>query len=298
MSGPLASPIGVFDSGLGGLTVLRALQARLPAEDLIYFGDTARVPYGTKGARTVVRFAVQDAALLAERRPKMLVVACNTASSFALPRLRELLAAPVLGVIGPGVRAALRRTRGGKVAVIGTSGTIRSGRYQEGLQRDLPAERVLARECPLFVPLVEEGLLEHPLTELALVEYLAPIRAAGVDTLILGCTHYPLLKPAIARYMGPAVALVDSADELADSAARLLAEHGLARNGPEAPRGRLEFWLSDLPWKFREIGERFLGRPIEHTRTVELGELESAGRRLEQAHAEAAGRGGPRKESA
>ncbi len=306
---PAGGPIGIFDSGLGGLTVLRALRSRLPAEDLIYFGDTARVPYGTKGARTVVSFAVQDAGLLADRRPKMLVVACNTASAFALPALRELLAVPVLGVIGPGVDTALRRTRGGRVAVIGTSGTIRSGRYQEGLRRDLPAERVLARECPLFVPLVEEGLVEHPLTELAVAEYLEPLRQAPIDTLILGCTHYPLLKPAIGRYMGPEVALVDSAEALAESAARLLAERGLAR--PEAgtaatsaaggagdacgdaaegtdgtaPAGRLEFWLSDLPWKFREIGERFLGRTIEDVRTVELEELESAGRRLETGRA-------------
>lgn len=281
-------PIGVFDSGLGGLTVLRALHRRLPCEDLVYFGDTARVPYGTKGARTVVDFARQDAGLLVARGVKMVVVACNTASAFALQHLREVLPVPVLGVIEPGVATALRATRGGPVGVIGTPGTIGSGRYQEGLARGLdggaglPPERILVGECPLLVPLVEAGWLDHPATGLVLDTYLEPLRAAGVDTLILGCTHYPLLKDPIAAYMGERTVLVDSAEALAEAAETLLGERDLRRrDGAPAggePEGRLEFHLSDIPWKFAEIGARFLGKPITDVRTVSLEEMEEAGR--------------------
>ncbi len=269
-------PIGVFDSGMGGLTVLRALHARLPQEDLIYFGDTARVPYGTKGARTVQAFAWQDARFLLSLGVKMVVVACNTASAFALEFLEARCPLPVLGVIQPGVQTALQRTCGGKVGVIGTSGTIRSGRYQAGLAAALGENRVVARECPLFVPLVEEGLLEHELTELACREYLTDLRDDGVDTLILGCTHYPLLKPLIARFMGPAVALVDSAEALAAAAQTRLTAAGLCRT--VLGEGRLTYYLSDIPWKFTEVGERFLGRPIADVMTVNLDELEGEGR--------------------
>lgn len=289
-------PIGVFDSGMGGLTVLRALLRRLPDEDFIYFGDTARVPYGTKGARTVRAFARQDAAFLHAQGVKMIVVACNTASAFALDELQQEFPVPVLGVIEPGIEAALARTRGGPIGVIGTSGTIRSGKYQEGLARVVGTARVRARECPLFVPLAEEGLTEHPITEMAVAEYLLPLREAGVDTLILGCTHYPLLKPAISRFMEPETALVDSAEALAEAAARTLVERGLVRPtvGPPVAVGaagaagaagetvparpQLEFWLSDVPWKFAEAGARFLGRPIEAVRQVNLDEVEQAAR--------------------
>ncbi|HPF70264.1 MAG TPA: glutamate racemase [Candidatus Krumholzibacteria bacterium] len=272
-------PIGVFDSGLGGLTVLRALHERLPGEDLLYFGDTARVPYGTKGEKTVRAFARQDAGVLVEHGVKMVVVACNTASAFALEHLREVLPVPVLGVIEPGVTAALAVGRGGPVGVIGTSGTIRSGRYQEGLRRARPDAVIVARECPLFVPLVEEGLAGHAMTAIAADEYLAPLREAAVDTLILGCTHYPLLKDDIARVMGPQVALVDSAEVLAAAAERLLTDRGL-RRGDAARAGTLSFILSDIPWKFAEIGARFLGKPIDDVRTVGLDEMEEAGHRL------------------
>ncbi|MFO7654464.1 MAG: glutamate racemase [Candidatus Krumholzibacteriia bacterium] len=276
---PRQRPIGVFDSGLGGLTVLRALHERLPGEDLVYFGDTARVPYGTKGAATVRAFARQDAGFLVSLGVKMVVVACNTASAFALDHLGDVCPVPVLGVIDPGVDTALRRTRGGAVGVIGTSGTIRSGRYQAGLLQRLGETRVVAQECPLFVPLVEEGLVEHPLTELAVHEYLAPLRDAGVDTLILGCTHYPVLKPVIGRYMGEDVALVDSAAALAEAAHGRLAAAGLQRavTGAGAAGGRLTFYLSDFPWKFAEVGARFLGSPIENVITVNLDDLERTG---------------------
>ena len=280
-------PIGVFDSGLGGLTVLRALHERLPDEDLVYFGDTARVPYGTKGERTVLAFARQDAGLLVTQGVKLVVVACNTASAFALDHLAEVLPVPVLGVIEPGVATALAQTRGDPVGVIGTSGTIRSGRYQEGLGRVLDAQAIHARECPLFVPLVEEGLMGHALTDLAMAEYLAPLREAGVDTLILGCTHYPLLKADLARAMGPEVTLVDSAEALAEAAAALLAAESLRRRDSDEPAvrdggGGMTFLLSDIPWKFAEIGERFLGRNIDDVRVVELDELEAAGRDLDE----------------
>lgn len=273
------APIGVFDSGLGGLTVLRALHERLPHEDLLYFGDTARVPYGTKGEKTVRAFARQDAGLLVARGVKLVVVACNTASAFALDHLRDVLPVPVLGVIEPGVRAALSATRGGPVGVIGTSGTIRSGRYQQGLAAaGLSPGRIIAAECPLFVPLVEEGLGGHAMTQLAVAEYLRPVREAVVDTLILGCTHYPLLRQDIAAYLGPAVQLVDSAESLATAACDQLAASGLLCAGQRA--GRLSFVLSDIPWKFAEIGARFLGQPIEDVESVGLDEMEAAGHAL------------------
>ncbi len=270
-------PIGVFDSGMGGLTVLRALHELLPGEDIIYFGDTARVPYGTKGEKTVRAFAQQDAGLLVDLGVKMVVVACNTASAFALEHLRRIMPVPVLGVINPGVRTALARTRGGAVGVIGTSGTIRSGRYQEGLAAGgLGEERILVQECPLFVPLVEEGMMGHAMTEMAVREYLLPLRDAGVDTLILGCTHYPALKEDIGQFMGPEVMLVDSANALASAAQERLSELSLLRNEDDR-EGRLEFYLSDIPWKFQEIGARFLGKPISEVITVGLDEMEAAG---------------------
>ncbi len=273
-----ASPIGVFDSGLGGLTVLRSLHRRLPCEDIIYFGDTARVPYGTKGENTVRAFARQDAGLLVDKGVKVVVVACNTASAFALEYLRSALPVPVLGVIEPGVAAALEATRGGVVGVIGTSGTIRSGRYQDGLRvGGLSDDQIMAVECPLFVPLVEEDKMGQTLMQLAVQEYLQPLKDTGVDTLILGCTHYPLLKDDIGAFMGPDAALVDSADMLAEAAALLLSEEKLLRGQPSARQGELEFYLSDLPWKFSQIGERFLGRPIADATIVGLDEMEAAG---------------------
>ncbi len=273
-----ARPIGVFDSGMGGLTVLRALHELLPGEDIIYFGDTARVPYGTKGEKTVRAFASQDAGLLVDLGVKMVVVACNTASAFALDHLRDTIEVPVLGVINPGVRTALARTRGGAVGVIGTSGTIRSGRYQEGLAAGgLDQDRILVQECPLFVPLVEEGMMGHAMTIMAVEEYLLPLRDARVDTLILGCTHYPALKEDIGRFMGPDVELVDSADALAAAAQDRLGELKLLRGAHDQRAGKLEFYLSDIPWKFQEIGASFLGKPINEVVTVGLDEMEAFG---------------------
>lgn len=281
------APIGVFDSGLGGLTVLRALRRCLPDEDLLYFGDTARVPYGTKGEKTVRAFARQDAGLLVARGVKMVVVACNTASAFALTYLREILPVPVLGVIVPGVKAALAaRGDAGVVGVIGTTGTIRSGRYQEGLRAaGLGAAEIMAQECPLLVPLLEEGWQRHHITNLVLAEYLTEMRAARVTTLILGCTHYPLLKAEIGEFMGPQVELVDSAEALALAATERLTELDLIRQEDNRQAG-ISFLLSDIPWKFKEVGERFLGAPLTDLETVGLDELEAAGQALEPRHRE------------
>ncbi len=281
--GVASAPIGVFDSGLGGLTVLRALREYLPAEDLIYFGDTARVPYGTKGEKTVRSFACQDSGLLVSRGVKMVVVACNTASAFALDYLREVLPVPIIGVINPGVRRALAVTGGGKVGVIGTAGTIRSQKYQAGLAAaGLLSEQIVTQECPLFVPLVEEGMQGHPITQMAVAEYLGPLKDAAVDTVILGCTHYPLLAAEIGEFMGPEVVLVDSASALAEAAQQMLVDNDLLRpTTAKTIAGEMSFLLSDIPWKFQEIGARFLGAPLENLQTVGLAEMEAAGRIFE-----------------
>ena len=258
-------PIGIWDSGLGGLTVVAEILRRLPGERLIYFGDTARVPYGTKGAETVRRFARENSRFLSEKGVKLMVVACNTASAVGLGGLEAALSLPVLGVIEPGAEAAAAATRSGIVGVIGTPATIASGAYTAALLARRGGLSVEARECPLFVPLVEEGWLDHPATRLIASEYLQPLIASGVDTLVLGCTHYPLLRPLIAELMGEGVSLVDSAEETARSVALLLGERdALAANGAA---GGLECYVSDRALRFRQIGERFLGREID---TLEL----------------------------
>src|SRR6058998_3208217 len=221
------APLGVFDSGIGGLTVARAVFERLPHESVIYFGDTARVPYGPKSPDTVRRYSGEILAYLLQRGVKALVVACNTISAQALDFLRERSPVPLVGVIEPGARAAVQGTRSGKIGVIGTAGTIASGAYERAITAIRPDARVHARACPLFVPLVEEGWFDHPATELIAREYLEPLQRAGVESLVLGCTHYPLLKPLLARVMGPGVTLVDSAEQTAKVVARELEARGL-----------------------------------------------------------------------
>jgi len=254
-------PIGVFDSGLGGLTVVRALRLRLPAEAIVYFGDTARVPYGIKSGPTVARFAVEDCEFLGRYDPKFVVVACNTASAAALPALRRRFAWPMCGVIEPGARAAVRAAGDRPIGVIGTEGTIASGAYRDAIRRLRPDAPLVEKACPLLVPLAEEGRgPDDPIVRAVLEEYLEPIRRASVGALVLGCTHYPLLKSAMADVLGPAVALVDSAESVADEVAR-----GLEREGLFAPdgRGTLRCFVSDHPDRFREIGRRFLGEVVE-----------------------------------
>ncbi|WP_225410737.1 glutamate racemase [Stigmatella hybrida] len=261
-------PIGVFDSGVGGLTVLKALMERLPHESTLYLGDTARVPYGTKSGEVVTRYSLKNAQFLLEKGIKLLVVACNTASAVALPALAAALPVPVMGVIAPGAQAALRRTKGGGVGVIGTPGTIRSGAYQRELQRADPHVPVKARACPLFVPLAEEGWTQGDVPALVAREYLADFAREGVDTLVLGCTHYPLLKDVIAQVVGPRVALVDSAEATAEAVAALL-----ERTQELAPPGGVPahgYFVTDVPERFVEVGARFLGRPIASAEQVDL----------------------------
>ncbi len=251
-------PIGVFDSGLGGLTVFKALSRRLPRENLVYFGDTAHVPYGSKSAEEVERCSLAAARFLITKRIKALVVACNTSSALALRRLRRELPVPVIGVIEPGARAAAAESRGRKIGVIGTEATVLSGAYPRAIRKAFPGARIKTAACPLFVPLVEEGWWSGPVALGVARRYLAPLKRYGVDTLILGCTHYPLLKGVIGRVMGRGVRLVDSAQEVSREAERLLADLGLGRAGP-ARRGRWSFFASDAPQRVLRLSRRWLG---------------------------------------
>lgn len=264
--------IGIFDSGVGGLTVLREIMQALPQEDTIYFGDTARVPYGTKSPETVTRYAGEIASFLVKRDIKLLVVACNTASAVALPALKRQLSIPVVGVIEPGARRAVEVTRSGKIGVIGTAGTIRSSAYTRAIKRLNPDAVVLTRACPLFVPLAEEGWTDNQIARLTAHEYLRDLKESEVDTLVLGCTHYPLLKALIADVMGPDVMLVDSAAETSRTVAAILAEKKLLR--PPAENGNHSYYVSDIPAGFVRVGNRFLGGKLGDVFQVNLDEEE------------------------
>ncbi|MBL0172342.1 MAG: glutamate racemase [Gemmatimonadaceae bacterium] len=260
------APIGVFDSGLGGLTVVRALRARLPHESLIYVGDTARVPYGPKSPDTVRQYATQIAQWLSGEGVKAIVVACNTATAHALTHLQSVMTVPVIGVVAPGARAAVSATRGGPIGVIGTTGTINSGAYEQAIRAIAPAMVVVGRACPLFVPLVEEGWMDHPATRLIVREYLAPLADSHIDTLVLGCTHYPLLAPVIAEAVGPGVRLIDSAEETALEIHRVLASARLLNRAPAEPQVR--FVASDAADRFLALGRRFLDDTMAHVEHV------------------------------
>jgi glutamate racemase len=259
--------IGIFDSGVGGLTVLRQVAARLPGESLLYFGDTARVPYGTKSPQTVIRYARQSAEVLLSRGIKMLVVACNTASAFALDALRERLDVPVLGVIEPGARAAVRKSASGRIGVIGTVGTVASRAYPDAIARIAPKANVLCQSCPLFVPLAEEGWTEGDVPRAIAERYLQELLRRDIDTLILGCTHYPLLAGILAEIAGPAVALVDSAEETAITVEKTLSTLGLRS---AAAAGERHFLVSDAPENFARIGKRFLGYALDDVKWVDF----------------------------
>jgi glutamate racemase len=264
-------PIGVFDSGVGGLTVLAALRRALPGEDLIYLGDTARVPYGTRSPETVRRYARRVAGRLYDEGVKALVIACNTATTHALEDLKIAGAragVPVLGVIQPGVEQALARTDGGVIAVLGTEGTVRGGRYQDALRGRAAGVRALA--CPLFVPLAEEGWTDGEVARLVAERYLAPLREGPrVDAAILGCTHYPLLKEVIGAAL-PGVQLVDSADAVAAAAVAMLGDQGLLN--PMRHGGRARYLVTDNLERFRDAGRRFLGEDPEPVDLVDLSE--------------------------
>ena len=250
-------PIAVFDSGIGGLTVVSALRRELPGEDLVYLGDTARVPYGGKSRGTIERYSEEIAALLVGEGAKMVVVACNTASALALARLREVLSVPVEGVIQPGVEAALAATATGHIAVLGTKATIGSGAYAAALRAARPGIRVTSMACPLLVPLVEEGLFEDVVTDAVLERYLGAVRAGDADTLVLGCTHYPLLAGALARAAGPGITLVDSAANCARTVARRLDQLGL--RAPSGGPGSLDLSFTDTPDTFLKVVRFALG---------------------------------------
>ena len=256
-------PIGVFDSGIGGLTVVSALRRRLPNESIFYLGDTARVPYGGKSPATVQRYSLEIATLLLGENAKTIVVACNTASSLALPELEAGVPVKVTGVIRPGAEAAIAATRNGHIGVIGTRATIKSGAYERALLALNPAIRVTARACPLLVPLIEEGRLESSITDAVLMEYLQPLLDDDIDTLVLGCTHYPLLRPAIARLLGDAVKLVDAAENCANAVAQLLAQEQL--DAPRDGAGRLQVALTDPADSFLEIAREALQLDVAET---------------------------------
>lgn len=258
--------IGIFDSGVGGLTVLHALLDVLPHEHVVYLGDTGRHPYGTKSAETVTRYSVENAEFLLDRGIKLLVVACNTASAVALETLQTRVDVPVVGVIGPGARAAVDRTKNRRVGVIATEATISSGAYTAALRRLDGSVEVLTRACPLLVPLVEEGWTEGPIPTGVAETYLASLKKSGIDTLILGCTHYPLLKRVIGDVMGRRVTLVDSAEETARAVAAVLKREGLARARGAGSTG---FFVTDVPDRFVRIGQRFLGARVESAVRVE-----------------------------
>ena len=251
-----AQPIGVFDSGIGGLTVVAALRALLPNESIFYLGDTARVPYGGKSAATVQRYSLEIASMLLAEKAKTVVVACNTASALALPRLEETLPVTVTGVILPGARAAIAKTRSGHIGVIGTRATIASGAYERALQSLNSEIQVTARACPLLVPLIEEGWLESPITDEIILQYLAPLMNDGVDTIVLGCTHYPLLRNAIARLVGDKIALVDSAQNCALAVRDLLQRENLYAPAPGA--AKLQVALTDPPDAFLRVAREAL----------------------------------------
>jgi glutamate racemase len=263
---PSSDPIGLFDSGIGGLTVLHEIIAKLPRENTVYLGDTARSPYGTKSVETVLRYSFENADFLLQKRVKLVVVACNTSTAVALGPLQSEIPVPVIGVIEPGARGAIKKTRNKRVGVIGTEATIMSGAYTEALKRLDRDVEVYSRACPLFVPLVEEGWLDNEVVDRTVESYLAGFKRSGIDTLILGCTHYPLLKKAIRRFMGRDVRLVDSAEETAGEVSRLLKEKALER---ERGKGAASFFVTDVPDRFIKVGRRFMGERVDSAVRIE-----------------------------
>ncbi|HOW28358.1 MAG TPA: glutamate racemase [Elusimicrobiota bacterium] len=260
-------PIGVFDSGLGGLTVLRALRRLLSHENFIYVGDTARVPYGNKSAEAVTRFALEISHFLIHHEVKMIVVACNTVSALALDELKKKIDVPILGVIVPGAQAALNASPTGRIGVIGTSATIASRAYEKEIHRRDHSTSVFSRACPLFVPLVEEGWLDEEVTVQVARHYLRPLLSKRIDTLVLGCTHYPLLKTVLKRVSGRSVRLIDSAEETARDVRQHLEKKGALRS---SGRGRCMFFSSDNPEQFAVQGRRFLNQPLGRVKRIHL----------------------------
>ncbi len=263
-----SAPIGVFDSGIGGLTVVREIIRRLPGENIIYLGDTARVPYGTKSSRTVIAYSRSNARFLTEKGIKLLVVACNTASAVSLPSLCSELDIPVIGVIEPGAKKAAAVTRTKHVGVIGTPSTVKSSAYKKALEEISPDIVVHSKACPLFVPLADEGWTEGEVSELIAGKYLEQFKELGIDVLVLGCTHYPLLKPVIQKAVGENITLVDSAEETAKEIERVLVENNILNDGTATPSR--EYYLTDVSDTFVSVAGRFLGEKIEKIEMVDI----------------------------
>jgi len=257
--------IGVFDSGVGGLTVVKELIRQLPNENIVYFGDTARVPYGIKSRETVIRFSIENILFLLKQDVKLICVACNTASSFALPVIKNYFRAPIIGVITPGVREAVYASQNKRIGVIGTKGTIKSRTYETEIKQLDPKAKVVTASCPLFVPFVEEGWLSGEVVLSVVKSYLKPLKDAGVDTVILGCTHYPLLKPVIQQVLGKDVVLIDSAKQVACEVKKILASEDLFNRGKG---GKNTFYVSDNPEWFSGLAQRFLGSPLRNVKKV------------------------------
>jgi glutamate racemase len=261
-------PIGVFDSGVGGLTVLKEIIRELPHESTIYLGDTARVPYGIRSPETVMRYSFENTQFLSSRGIKLLVIACNTASSVSLDAIKKSISIPVIGVIEPGAKAAVKATRNRKIGVIGTAATVKSKAYTKAIKDLDEGIEVLSLACPLFVPLVEEGWTDGPVAAMIAREYLGNLKEKGIDTVVLGCTHYPLLKKVIAEVMGKDVTLIDSAVETAHEIRSALEAFGLHRTGAALFR---EFYVTDSPDRFLQVGEHFLGQTIRNIEKISVG---------------------------
>jgi len=261
-------PIGVFDSGIGGLTVVKRLASTLPNENIIYFGDTARVPYGSKSNSTVIEYSIQDTKFLLQKNIKALVVACNTASSIAIPDLKKMFDIPIIGMIEPGSRMALNKTHNKKIGVIGTKATISNLAYSKEIKRLNDKVEVFEKPCPLFVPLAEEGWIKHRATYEIAEEYLKELREIEIDTLVLGCTHYPILTEVIQKVIGSKVSLIDSGVASSELIKLELEKFNLLSDSGTI--GSQEYYVSDIPAKFKEVAESFLGRGIEHVHKVDL----------------------------
>lgn len=267
------APIGVFDSGVGGLTVAREIMRQIPNERIVYFGDTARVPYGSKSQDTIIRYSRQIIRFLKTKGVKAIVVACNTASAYALETIRPELDIPIIGVVKPGAKVAAQTTKNGKIGVIGTEGTVKSGIYTEMIHKENSRAEVMGKACPLFVPLVEEGWMKDPVTETVARRYLKPFQESDIDTLILGCTHYPLLRSMVGQIMGESVHLVNPAYETAVELKQLLEEQKIANDGNHGEgEEKYQFYVSDAADKFMQFANSILPYDIESTQLIPIEE--------------------------
>lgn len=261
-------PIGVFDSGIGGLTVVKRLSSTLPNENIIYFGDTARVPYGSKSNSTVIEYSIQDTRFLLQKNVKAIIVACNTASSIAIPELRKIFDIPIIGMIEPGSRMALKQSRNKIIGVIGTRATVNNLAYSSEIKKLNNKAEVFEKPCPLFVPLAEEGWINHRATFEIAEEYLSELRNLRIDTLVLGCTHYPILSEVIQKVIGTNVTLIDSGVASSELIKTELEKLDLLSDSDSV--GSQEYYVSDIPVKFKEVAELFLGKEIDHVHKVDL----------------------------